>query len=52
MADSQQLDIDEIVRDSFNIEDAIQLTDKLGQLEPEEVALALEAMPLEQRVSA
>ncbi|CAM3855731.1 magnesium transporter [Rheinheimera salexigens] len=52
MADSQQLDIDEIVRDSFNLEDAIQLTDKLSQLEPEEVAIALEAMPLEQRVSA
>src|SRR5690606_3674033 len=52
MADSQQLDIDEIVRDSFNLEDAIQLTDKLSQLEPEEVAIALEAMALEQRVSA
>jgi magnesium transporter len=52
MADSQQLDIDEIVRDSFNLEDAIQLTNKLSQLEPEEVAIALEAMPLEQRVSA
>ncbi|MGI5308858.1 magnesium transporter [Rheinheimera sp. WS51] len=52
MADSQQLDIDEIVKDSFNSEDAIQLTDRLSQLEPEEVAIALEAMPVEQRVSA
>ncbi|WP_333607771.1 magnesium transporter [Arsukibacterium sp.] len=51
MADNQPLDIEDIVRDSFDQREAEQLTDKLSQLEPEEIAIALEAMPLEQRVS-
>lgn len=51
MAENQQLDIEEIVRDSFNEQDAVLLSDKLSQLEPEEIAIALEAMPVEQRVS-
>ncbi|KKO45595.1 magnesium transporter [Arsukibacterium ikkense] len=52
MADNQPLDIEDIVRDSFDENEAEQLTDKLSQLEPEEIAIALEAMPVEQRVSA
>jgi magnesium transporter len=51
MAENQPLDIEEIVRDSFNENEAEQLTGKLSQLEPEEIAIALEAMPVEQRVS-
>ena len=51
MAENQPLDIEEIVRDSFDENEAEQLTDKLSQLEPEEIAIALEAMPVEQRVS-
>ncbi|WP_166837871.1 magnesium transporter [Rheinheimera pleomorphica] len=51
MAENQPLDIEEIVRDSFDENEAGQLTDKLSQLEPEEIAIALEAMPVEQRVS-
>lgn len=51
MAENQPLDIEEIVRDSFNEQDAVLLSDKLSQLEPEEIAIALEAMPVEQRVS-
>jgi magnesium transporter len=51
MAENQALDIEEIVRDSFDENEAEQLSDKLSQLEPEEIAIALEAMPVEQRVS-
>lgn len=51
MAENQPLDIEEIVRDSFDENEAEQLTDKLSQLEPEEIAIALEAMPVEQRVA-
>jgi len=51
MAENQPLDIEEIVRDSFDENEAEQLTGKLSQLEPEEIAIALEAMPVEQRVS-
>ncbi|WP_215399222.1 magnesium transporter [Rheinheimera oceanensis] len=51
MAENQPLDIEEIVRDSFNEDEAEHLTGKLSQLEPEEIAIALEAMPVEQRVS-
>ena len=51
MAENQPLDIEEIVRDSFNEQDAVLLSDRLSQLEPEEIAIALEAMPVEQRVS-
>ena len=51
MVENNQLDIEEIVRDSFNENETEQLAEKLDQLEPEEIAIALEAMPLEQRVS-
>lgn len=51
MADNQLLDIKEIVRDSFDEQEVEQLGVKLSQLEPEEIAVALEAMPLEQRIS-
>ncbi|MEO3678644.1 magnesium transporter [Rheinheimera fenheensis] len=51
MAENQPLDIEEIVRDSFDENEAEHLTDKLSQLEPEEIAIALEAMPVEQRVA-
>ena len=51
MAETQLLDIEEIVRDSFDEQEAELLGEKLSQLEPEEIAVALEAMPLEQRLS-
>ena len=51
MAENQLLDIQEIVRDSFDEQEVEQLGVKLSQLEPEEIAVALEAMPLEQRIS-
>ncbi|CAI3800784.1 magnesium transporter [Rheinheimera sp. MM224] len=51
MVENNQLDIEEIVRDSFDENETEQLAEKLDQLEPEEIAIALEAMPLEQRVS-
>lgn len=51
MAENQLLDIKEIVRDSFDEQEVEQLGVKLSQLEPEEIAVALEAMPLEQRIS-
>lgn len=51
MVENNQLDIEEIVRDSFDENETEQLAEKLDQLEPEEIAFALEAMPLEQRVS-
>lgn len=50
MVENTQLDIEEIVRDSFDENETEQLAEKLDQLEPEEIAIALEAMPLEQRV--
>ena len=50
MVENNQLDIEEIVRDSFDENETEQLAEKLDQLEPEEIAFALEAMPLEQRV--
>ncbi len=51
MADNQLLDIEEIVRDSFDEQEAPVLGEKLSQLEPEDIAVALEAMPLEQRLA-
>ena len=51
MADNSLLDIEDIVRDSFTDEDSSSLIEKISQLEPEEIALVLEAMPVEQRVS-
>lgn len=51
MAENQLLDIKEIVRDSFDEQEVEQLGLKLSALEPEEIAVALEAMPLEQRIS-
>jgi magnesium transporter len=51
MAENQLLDIEEIVRDSFDEQESELLGEKLSQLEPEEIAVALEAMPLEQRLS-
>ncbi len=51
MAENQLLDIEEIVRDSFDEQEAELLGEKLSQLEPEAIAVALEAMPLEQRLS-
>ena len=51
MAENQLLDIKDIVRDSFDEQEVEQLGVKLSQLEPEEIAVALEAMPLEQRIS-
>lgn len=51
MVENTPLDIEEIVRDSFDENETEQLAEKLDQLEPEEIAIALEAMPLEQRVS-
>ena len=50
MVENSPLDIEEIVRDSFDENETEQLAEKLDQLEPEEIAFALEAMPLEQRV--
>ena len=50
MVENTQLDIEEIVRDSFDENETEQLAEKLDQLEPEDIAFALEAMPLEQRV--
>ncbi|WP_372626129.1 magnesium transporter [Arsukibacterium sp.] len=51
MADNPLLDIEDIVRGSFTDEDSSSLIEKISQLEPEEIALVLEAMPVEQRVS-
>jgi magnesium transporter len=50
MVENNQLDIKDIVRDSFDENETEQLAEKLDQLEPEQIAFALEAMPLEQRV--
>lgn len=51
MAENPLLDIEDIVRGSFTDEDSSSLIEKISQLEPEEIALVLEAMPVEQRVS-
>ncbi|MDX1676253.1 magnesium transporter [Arsukibacterium sp.] len=51
MADNPLLDIEDIVRGSLTDEDSSSLIEKISQLEPEEIALVLEAMPVEQRVS-
>jgi len=51
MAEQQLPDIKEIVRDSFDEQSSEYLSEKLSQLEPEQVAVALEAMPLEQRLA-
>lgn len=51
MVDNQHLDLEEIVRDSFDEEEFNQLLDRLTELEPAELALALESMPLEQRLN-
>jgi magnesium transporter len=51
MVENSQLDIEELVRDSFDENETDQLAEKLDQLEPEEIAIALEAMPLEQRLA-
>ncbi|MBU2222521.1 MAG: CBS domain-containing protein, partial [Gammaproteobacteria bacterium] len=50
MAENQLTDIKEIVRDSFDEQEVDQLGVKLSQLEPEEIAVVLEAMPLERRI--
>lgn len=52
MHESQLLDIEEIVRDSFDEDEADHLAERLNQLEPEELAVALESLPLEQRMQA
>ena len=51
MAENPLLDIEDIVRGSFTDEDSSSLIEKISLLEPEEIALVLEAMPVEQRVS-
>jgi len=51
MVENTPLDIEEIVRDSFDENETEQLAERLEELEPEEIAFALEAMPLEQRLS-
>lgn len=51
MVDNQHLDLEEIVRDSFDEEEQNQLAERLIELEPAELALALESMPLEQRLT-
>ncbi|MDP5207486.1 magnesium transporter, partial [Alishewanella sp. SMS9] len=51
MVESQHLDIEEIVRDSFDEDELNQLLTRLTELEPSELALALESMPLEQRLN-
>ncbi|SNY46366.1 magnesium transporter [Arsukibacterium tuosuense] len=51
MAENPLLDIEDIVRGSLTDEDSSSLIEKISQLEPEEIALVLEAMPVEQRVS-
>lgn len=51
MVDNQHLDLEEIVRDSFDEDEFNQLLTRLTELEPAELALALESMPLEQRLN-
>ncbi|WP_337840929.1 magnesium transporter [Rheinheimera sp.] len=51
MVENTPLDIQEIVRDSFDENETEQLAERLEELEPEEIAFALEAMPLEQRLA-
>lgn len=51
MVENQHLDLEEIVRDSFDEDEFNQLLTRLTELEPAELALALESMPLEQRLN-
>ena len=51
MVDHPHLDLEEIVRDSFDEDELQQLLARLTELEPAELALALESMPLEQRLN-
>lgn len=51
MPENPLLDLNDIIRDSFDEHEVEQLGIKLSQLEPEDIAVALEAMPLEQRIS-
>jgi magnesium transporter len=51
MVENQHLDLEEIVRDSFDEDEFNQLLTRLTELEPTELALALESMPLEQRLN-
>ncbi len=51
MVESQHLDIEELVRDSFDEDEFNQLLTRLTELEPAELALALESMPIEQRLN-
>ncbi|GGW50387.1 magnesium transporter [Alishewanella tabrizica] len=51
MVENPHLDLEEIVRDSFDEEEFNQLLTRLTELEPAELALALESMPLEQRLN-
>jgi len=51
MVENQHLDLEEIVRDSFDEDEFNQLLTRLMELEPAELALALESMPLEQRLN-
>lgn len=51
MVENQHLDLEEIVRDSFDEDEFNQLLNRLMELEPAELALALESMPLEQRLN-
>ncbi|GHG63883.1 magnesium transporter [Alishewanella longhuensis] len=51
MVENQHLDLEEIVRDSFDEDELNQLLTRLTELEPAELALALESMPLEQRLN-
>lgn len=52
MLEPQLLDIEEIVRESFDEDESDHLAERLQQLEPEELAVALESLPLEQRLQA
>lgn len=52
MLEPQLLDIEEIVRESFDVDESDHLAERLQQLEPEELAVALESLPLEQRLQA
>lgn len=51
MVENQHLDLEEIVRDSFDEDEFNQLLTRLTELEPAELALALESMPREQRLN-
>lgn len=51
MVENPHLDLEEIVRDSFDEDEFNQLLIRLTELEPGELALALESMPIEQRLN-